>query len=462
MPSAGFGLVYLADGTTLVSAGQSYSLTDIQGMQFTPTTELTNNAVTTVVIDVTDDGGTTNGGNDTLTHNVQITITPVNDAPVLDSSGFLSLAAIDEDATNPAGETIAQILASDGGGAITDADIGSVEGVAVTSVDDTNGTWQYSTNGGTNWLNFGAVSDTQATLLDPTALIRFVPATDYNGVSTFVFKAWDQTTGTTGDTAVDVTTDGGSTAFSATVEAVVQQINPVNDAPLALASGAILPEDTTATVLIGGLDVDGTVESVRLVSLPANGIVYADAGLTTPLVTGVDYPTTAGGITVYYQPNLNFVGNDSFQYVVTDDLGLDSAISATGTLTFTQVNDAPTIDLDADDSQGPNGIDFNTAFAAGNGPIALTDGVSVEDVDNTIQRLTITITNIADGAAEVLSFASNPQIGASYLSATGVLTFVNNGGATNADFAAILDSPDLREHKPLAQHCNASHHVRRE
>ncbi len=50
-------------------------------------------------------------------------------------------------------------------------------GIAVTSVDNTHGTWQYSLDGGTSWLGFGSPSLTAARLLrgNSTTRIRFVP-----------------------------------------------------------------------------------------------------------------------------------------------------------------------------------------------------------------------------------------------------------------------------------------------
>ena len=100
-------------------------------------------------------GGTanvsTNGGTtaySTATETAAITVNAVNDAPVLDNTGTMTVTAINEDETNPAGITIANLIASAGGDRITDADAGAVEGIAVTTVDNTNGTWQYSTDGG--------------------------------------------------------------------------------------------------------------------------------------------------------------------------------------------------------------------------------------------------------------------------------------------------------------------------
>ncbi len=88
------------------------------------------------------------------------------------------------------------------------------EAIAVTGVDDTNGTWQYSTDGGTNWLAFSGPAPAAARLLGPTEQVRFVPDPGFSGNAEFTFLAWDQTSGTAGGMAD--TTIVGSTAFSVT------------------------------------------------------------------------------------------------------------------------------------------------------------------------------------------------------------------------------------------------------
>src|SRR6185503_4967897 len=110
-------------------------------------------------------GGTadpsTNGGTtaySTATETASITVTPVNDAPVLDNSGNMSLTAIAEDDTVNAGTLVTDIIASAGGDRITDVDAGAVEGIAVTAADTANGSWQFSTNNGTSWTALGSVS----------------------------------------------------------------------------------------------------------------------------------------------------------------------------------------------------------------------------------------------------------------------------------------------------------------
>ncbi len=85
-----------------------------------------------------------------------------NNAPVMDIAGNMSLAAINEDVTNAAntGTLVSAIIASAGGDRITDADAGAVEGIAVSDVDNTNGTWEFSINNGTNWTAFGSPDPT--------------------------------------------------------------------------------------------------------------------------------------------------------------------------------------------------------------------------------------------------------------------------------------------------------------
>ncbi|TKB06039.1 tandem-95 repeat protein, partial [Desulforhopalus sp. IMCC35007] len=158
-----------------------------------------------------------------------ITFSNVNDAPELDSSGFLTLTTITEDATSNSGTLISDILASDGGDSrISDPDPGALEGIAITGLTNSNGTWEY--NIGLGWNSVGAVSETSAFLLRATDRLRFVPNGLNSDLGTVLFSAWDQTSGTAG-TLGDRSSTGGSTAFSSQVEAAVIYVTPVNDAP---------------------------------------------------------------------------------------------------------------------------------------------------------------------------------------------------------------------------------------
>jgi ELWxxDGT repeat protein len=127
-----------------------------------------------------------------------LTITPVNDAPVLNTAATM-LTPVAKNATNPPG-TLVQTLVS---GKISDVDANALQGIAITGqTGAANGTWQFSTNGGTTWQNLGTPSESSARLLaaDSLTKIRFVPNAGFTGQVTLRYRAWDRTQGAAGST----------------------------------------------------------------------------------------------------------------------------------------------------------------------------------------------------------------------------------------------------------------------
>ncbi|MGD1932183.1 MAG: beta strand repeat-containing protein [Leptolyngbyaceae cyanobacterium] len=100
----------------------------------------------------------------------------VNTAPTL--TGNTTLTAINEDVldTSNPGTTVAALLA--GLTSTIDADFDPL-GIAVTTVDDTNGTWQYSTDGGTTWTDFGTVNNNNVVTLGATSIYNGFDTTDH-------------------------------------------------------------------------------------------------------------------------------------------------------------------------------------------------------------------------------------------------------------------------------------------
>jgi hypothetical protein len=148
------------------------------------------------------------GHGGTATATVTITITGVNHAPTLTAGATFDLGSTN--VTTPSTATaVSAILAGTG---YADVDTGAVSGIAVTATNGT-GTWEYSLNGGTTWISFGAVSDTVSLLLSSSALVRYVPDGTNAETVMFTFRAWDRTSGTEGS-QVNTTSNGGSTAFS--------------------------------------------------------------------------------------------------------------------------------------------------------------------------------------------------------------------------------------------------------
>ncbi len=170
---------------------------------------------------------------DGTTQDITVTVHGVNDAPVLADHENLSFSPIDASDENNAGQTVASLLGSD----VSDVD-GPGSGIAIvgSTVDGTYGHWEYRLDGSEGWTAFDA-TDSQALLLGAEDYVRFAPTLGYSGQPSIVFRAWDGSSGTAGNTAnVKFIGTGGSTPFSAhsnTADIVVTDTPPrPNQAPV--------------------------------------------------------------------------------------------------------------------------------------------------------------------------------------------------------------------------------------
>ena len=374
-----------------------------------------------------------------------ISLIGVNDSPELDDTEAADFSSINEDDFNSAGTEIAAILDR----SVSDQD-GDPEGVAIFDADQTNGIFQYQLVNTTQWVDFGDVSDSSALLLDASTLIRFVPAPDYNGDATISFKAWDQIVGAEGDKIAVAGNSGGTNSLSTGDDTATITVNSVNDAPAGRDHVISLPEDG-AVVLTGSVfrfsdtDSDG-FQSVIITMAPTVGTLE----LRGQAVTDGQEITTAElwneDLQYVAAPNVSGEGVDSFTFQVRDDGGTANGGVDTDTaakiinVNVSAINRAPTIDLDADDSAGSNGVDFDTMFTGGGSAVLVTDGTALNDVDGTIETITVSISDIRDGVNEILLFTSNDNIVSSYDQPNGLLVFRNAGTATNADFEQVLNS----------------------
>ena len=136
----------------------------------------------------------------------------------------------------------------------------------------------------------------------------YTPNTDYTGTDSFSYTVSDGQGGTAVGT-VNIT------------------VSPLNDAPVAVDDSVTTDEDTPVrgNVLTNDTDPDGkeTIQSASVVTGPANGTLEFDGA--------------TGEFT--YTPNPDYNGTDSFTYTVTD--GTLTSDVATVTITVTAVNDAP-------------------------------------------------------------------------------------------------------------------------
>ncbi len=404
-----------------------------------------------------------------------------NSAPVLDNSGSMTPSAVMEDNSDPPGDTVAAIIASAGGDRITDVD-GDPEGIAVIDADNTNGDWQYSLDGGSNWLSFGAVSASNAVLLDAASLVRFVPAADYTGAADLRFRAWDQSTGSIGQTGVNASSAfaGGSSAFSSGIEVATVTVDPVNDAPvltnlggdtLAYTEGggaqdieqggnAAVSDVDSANFDAGTLTVsfqagsDGTEDELAIRN---QGTGVGQLGVSGSTVTynfgagAVSIGTFAGGgsgggalvMTLNSNADATAVGaliqnitytntdtdnpttsNRTVRYVLTDGDG-GTSVDYDTTVTVTAVNDSPVA------------IGTHAAGVIDGGTITMTTSMLDEaDVDDAGTGLTYTITSGPTNGQ--LELTTNAGVAITSFTQDDIdnnrVIFVHNGGAGAGSF----------------------------
>jgi len=310
--------------------------------------------------------GTTDGGAETLmdptiTNGTRKGMTPldfaalddlgwdlsVNTAPQLNASGNPQLTAIKEEELNNPGTLITTLLASGAGGnPVTDPDPGAVEGIAVVAADTSQGSWQYSTNGGTNWQALGAVSETDARLLaaDGATRIRLVPQANFSGTlsSAITFRAWDRTTGANGGTT-NIAATGGTSAFSSATETAAITVAGLPDgAPFVTPASTLEDTQSTLGLVILHNPVDGAEVTHFKITSITSGALFLNDGVTA-VINGTFITAAQGALGLRFSPATHFNGGASFvaqSSAGASDAGLGGP-SATASITVTPVNDAP-------------------------------------------------------------------------------------------------------------------------
>ena len=160
------------------------------------------------------------------TNTFSLTVNDLNDAPVL-GSGVADFTAIAEYETTNSGDLVSTLL----NGQLSDVDTTSSQGIAIYSVSAGNGSWEYSSDA-VSWSSFPSVSSSGALVLTDTDSIRFVPNDDNADSASITYYGWDQSDGSSMGDTVDVTSVGGTTAFSSTDASSSITVNDVNDQPV--------------------------------------------------------------------------------------------------------------------------------------------------------------------------------------------------------------------------------------
>jgi VCBS repeat-containing protein len=176
-------------------------------------------------------------------------ITGTNDAPVI---GAATLAAVDENTANPAGQTVSALFA----GRFHDADAGSsLKGIAVVAnhASAAEGVWQYMSVANGIWEDVGTVSESEALAFDLTTKLRFVPAHDFYGTpGSLDVRGLDETydeeftvgagggryTINTTDSGTEPLGHGGTTPISDLAVTLGTSVTRIDDAPVVTAVSA--------------------------------------------------------------------------------------------------------------------------------------------------------------------------------------------------------------------------------
>ncbi|MGY0220077.1 tandem-95 repeat protein, partial [Endozoicomonadaceae bacterium StTr2] len=331
-------------------------------------------------------------------------VTLVNDAPESSNDSITTA------------EDTPKVLGLDDFGNYSDEENSPLAAVKITGLP-TDGSLQYQ-NGNGQWVNVTLNQEISAADITGGKL-RFVPDPNENGNSyaTLNFKVGDGT-------------DFSESDYTLTVD-----VTPVNDAPTTnIASGSGDEDSTGINVELSGSDVDGTVASFVIKSLPANGTLKLADG--TVLKVGDTVPATNGTAGVVFVPNENWNGSTDFNFAAKDNDGLEDPTPATATVTVNAVNDAPT-----------------TNNASGSGDEDST-GINVElsgsDVDGTVASFVIK--SLPANGTLKLADGTVLKVGDSVPATNGTagVVFVPNenwNGSTDFNFAA-KDNDGLEDPTP--------------
>ncbi len=401
------------DGGEAVSATNAIAVADIAAgrLKFKPAANANGTGYDSFTFQVRDDGGTANGGVDTdqSPNTMAIDVTAINDDPT-NAGSLPSDVVVTEDLLSNVDLSAINLMDVDAG-------VGSL---TITLATSTGGELTVAAGGGvtlggtpTSRTFTGTLSNLNAYLNNASNIQYLHPTANLNGDNADTISVLANDNGNVGS-------GGGADQNLGTVNV---DIISVNDQPTTLDAIASGPEDSVITITLTGSDLDGTVQSFEISSLPANGTLYLDAGLTTPAIQLNTYAATSEQLTVYFQPNSDWNGLSTFNFAATDNQGLADTTPATATITVTGVNDNPT-----------NAGSLPSDIAVTEDVLADIDlsAINLVDVDAAGGSLTITLSTSAGGNLNATSSGGVIVAG----SGTGTLTL----DGTLANLNSFLDT----------------------
>ena len=317
-------------------------------LSYTPASNANGSA--TVMVSLSDDGGTSNGGNDTSApQTFTITVNPVNDQPSFTAS---NPPTVDEDAGS---QMVTGWAAFDPGASNESGQ--SVQAYQVSNINNPG--------------LFAA-----APMVSTSGELSYTPVDDANGSSTFDVVVQDD-----GGTANSGNDTSAPQTFTITV-------NAVNDQPSFTASNPpAVDEDAGAQSITGWAAFDPGASNESGQSVQA----YQVSNINNPgLFAAAPTVSTSGELS--YTPADDANGSSTFDVVVQDDGGTanggnDTSAPQTFTITVNAVNDAPSFmasdPLAVDEDAGAQSIaGWASGFDPGGGSDESSQGIQAYSVSS--------------------------------------------------------------------------------
>ncbi|MGE6295197.1 type I secretion C-terminal target domain-containing protein, partial [Aeromonas media] len=214
--------------------------------------------------------------------------------------------------------------------------------------------------------------------------------------------SWTETTPANGKSLTVTTTQtdkAGNVSLPGSDNAQI-----LNEAPETANKQATGQEDAASIAIptLSGSDIDGSVVSFTIKSLPANGILYLNGVAVT--VDQSIAVADAGKLT--FTPNANWNGNTSFNYAAVDNDGAVDASPATVTIKVDAVNDLPTLTISNGAVVSEEGLADGIADMTGNpdstDAIKASGILSVGDIDSGTLNISLNgPTGLTSGGAQV-------------------------------------------------------------
>lgn len=313
-------------------------------LAFTPVANANGVANLTVVL--RDNGGTANGGVDATTAvPLQITLTAVNDTPVIGAT-TASFSLAEDTTTAITGLSFTDV---DAGVDDVQLDLSVGNGALTVRTDVVSGlTAGQITGNGTGVVRFTAPQSAINATLSAVDGVVYGPTANFNGADGLSFSASDL---------------GHNPAPPRLVPPAVLPITvtPVNDPPTAVNDAADIVTNSSGTTI----------------SALTNDNANPDSGETVTIIDKTDgthgsVTIAANGLSVTYTPDADFSGADSFTYTINDGTPGSNA-TATVNVTVGTLNQSPVVAGPA--SQTTN-EDVAIVFQASNG-----NAITVSDPD---------------------------------------------------------------------------------